>query len=153
MAHPNIIEAEPALETIVRTAETVAVVGMKGDAEPEAPAHEIPKAIQSRGLKIIPINPKLEQSLGEKAYPSLAALGKRVDVVCVFRRSDAIPQVAQDVLALPEAARPAVLWMQEGIRNDAAAEQLAAAGIKVVQDRCLSVYTAKYRAKAAPPAI
>jgi predicted CoA-binding protein len=83
--------------------------------------------------------------LGEAAYPNLAAVPARVDVVDVFRRSDAIPGIADEVLALPEDRRPRVFWMQTGITNDAAAARLAAAGIKVVQDRCLGVYSRRYR--------
>lgn len=147
MAHPNIITSEAELEAIVRGAKTVAVLGMKGDTEADAPAHEIPKAVQSRGVRVIPVNPKLHTALGEKAFPSLAAIGERVDIVDVFRKSDAMPQIAQEVLALPPAQRPGVFWMQTGIKHDEAAEQLAAAGIKVVQDSCLGVYTSRFRAK------
>lgn len=145
MPHPNLIESEAALEAMVRAARTVAVVGMKDERDAEAPAYEIPKVVQSHGLKVIPVNPKLEKSLGEKAFPSLAAVVAPVDIVNVFRRSEAIPQLADEVLALPAAQRPKVFWMQTGIKHDAAAEKLAAKGIQVVQDRCLGVYTARYR--------
>jgi predicted CoA-binding protein len=147
MSHPNIVEAEADLAEIVRSARTVAVVGMKGEDSPDAPAFTIPLTIQGRGLRVIPVNPKLQRALGEQAYPNLASLPERVDVVDVFRRSEAIGGVADEVLALPASMCPSVFWMQEGIRNDAAAERLAAAGIRVVQDRCLGVYSSKYRAK------
>ena len=148
MPHANIIESEPALEAIVKSAKSVAVVGIKGEADAAAPAHEIPRRVQARGLRVVPVNPKLEQTLGEKAYPSLAAMPERVDVVDVFRRSEAIPEIAKEVLALPAERRPGVFWMQTGIKNDEAAELLAAAGIQVVQDRCLGVYSERYREKA-----
>jgi predicted CoA-binding protein len=118
---------------------------MKDEKDPEAPAFEIPQALQSNGYRLIPVNPKLTASLGEKAYPNLAAIGAPVDTVLVFRRSDAIEPIADEVLALPEAHRPKVFWMQTGIENAAAAKKLTAAGIDVVMDRCLKVYASKYR--------
>ncbi len=145
MGHPNLIETEAELEAIVRAAKTVAVVGMKDEREPHLPSYEIPRVVESHGLRVIPVNPHIEKSLGQKAFPSLAAVKEQVDIVDVFRRIDAIPQLAEDVLALPGAQRPKVVWLQSGIRHDAAAQKLAAAGIQVVQDRCLGVYTARYR--------
>jgi len=143
--HPNVIESDETLAEIVRSARTVVVLGMKDESDPDAPAYTVPKAIQSRGMRVIPVNPKLQQALGEKAYPSLAGVPERADIVDVFRRSDAIPAIADEVLALPAEQRPRVFWMQTGVRNDGAAEKLAAAGIRVVQDRCLSVYASLYR--------
>ncbi|MBX7113198.1 MAG: CoA-binding protein [Myxococcaceae bacterium] len=145
MGHPNIIETEAELEAIVRAAKTVAVVGMKDERTPYLPSYEIPRAVESHGLRVIPVNPHIEKSLGKKAFSSLAAMGERVDIVDVFRRIDAIAQLADDVLALPQAQRPKVVWLQSGIRHDAAAQRLAEAGIQVVQDRCLGVYTSRYR--------
>src|SRR5512145_1683280 len=122
---------------------TVAVVGIKDGADPAAPAHAIPKMLHDRGIRILPVNPKYETVLGERAYADVASLPERADVLDVFRRSDAIGSVADEVLALPAERRPPVFWMQTGIRNDAAAERLSAAGIRVVMDRCLGVYTAR----------
>jgi predicted CoA-binding protein len=144
-AQPIEITSETELADIVRGATVVAVVGMRDASAADAPAHEIPKLIQSLGVRVIPVNPKLTEALGEKAYPNLAALPVRPDIVDVFRRSEAIGEVADEVLALPPERRPAVFWLQSGIRNDAAAAKLSAAGIKVVQDRCLGVYSKRYR--------
>jgi uncharacterized protein len=144
----SIVESEDELKSIVRSIGTVAVVGMKDATDPEAPAHTIPKILMTRGLRIFPVNPKLQTALGLKAYPDLASLPERVDVVDVFRRPDAIPALADEILALPPERRPSVVWLQTGIRNDAAALKLAAAGIRVVQDKCLGVYSARYRPKA-----
>ena len=143
-AHPNLIEDEPSLAEIVRTTRTIAVVGMKDENDPEAAAFEVPRSIAARGFRVIPVNPKIQSSLGERAYPSLAALDRAVDLIDVFRRSDAIPAVADEILALPPERRPRVVWLQSGIRNDDAARKLADAGIKVVQDRCLGVYVGRY---------
>ena len=140
----RIVADETELAEIVRSMKTVAVVGMKGEDQGDEPAHEIPQRLQSLGWRIIPVNPKLTATLGETAYPSLAAVPDRFDLVDVFRRPDAIPAVADEILALPADRRPAVVWLQSGIRHDAAAARLAAAGIDVVQDRCLGVYAGRY---------
>lgn len=145
MASPLIVESEDELKSIVRSAKKVAVVGIKDGADPDAPAHVIPKILQQHGLRIFPVNPKFKTVLGEPAYPDLASLPDRADVIDIFRRTEAIPALADEILALPPERRPSVVWMQSGIRNDAAAEKLAAAGIHVVQDHCLGVYAGRYR--------
>jgi predicted CoA-binding protein len=148
-AAASIIESEDTLAAIVRAARVVAVVGMKDGADPYAPAHSIPRKLQSLGIRVIPVNPKLTEAvLGERPYPNLAAVPDRFDVVDIFRRSDAIGPIADEILELPAERRPAVVWMQTGIRNDDAAARLVAAGIQVVMDRCLGVYGARYRASA-----
>jgi predicted CoA-binding protein len=148
MPSPLIVESEEDLKSIVLSAEKVAVVGIKDEADPKAPAYAIPKILQERGLRIFPVNPKFQTILGERVYPDLASLPERVDVVDIFRRTDAISAIADEILALPPERRPSVVWMQTGIRNADAAEKLAAAGIRVVQDRCLGVYSVHYRPEA-----
>lgn len=145
MGVANVIESDDELAEIVRQAKVVAVVGMRDESAPETPAHEIPRMLQARGLRVIPVNPKIQRALGEVAYPDLAAVPDRFDVVDVFRRPEAVDGLADEVLALPAERRPSVFWMQVGIRDDAAAARLAAAGIKVVQDRCLGVYASRFR--------
>ena len=140
----RIIEDEDELAAIVRGMQTIAVVGMKGEDQADEPAHEIPRLVQGHGRRIIPVNPKLGSTLGEAAYPDLASVPDRFDLVDVFRRIDAIPSVADAILALPPDRRPAVVWLQSGIRHDEAAHRLAEAGIDVVQDRCLGVYANRY---------
>ena len=144
----HVVESEEELAEIVRSMRTVAVVGMKDDADPAAPAYAIPKMLHDRGIRILPVNPKHETLLGERVYGSVAELPERPDVLDVFRRPDAVGALADEVLALPASLRPPVFWMQTGIRNDDAAARLTAAGIRVVMDRCLGVYAARYR----PPA-
>jgi predicted CoA-binding protein len=139
------LEREEDLAAAVRAMRTVAVVGMKGDDRPDEPAFAIPQRLQQLGFRVLPVNPKLEHALGERACPDLAAVAEPFDVVDVFRRSDAIPEVADAVLALPPERRPKIVWLQTGIRHDTAAERLLAAGIDVVQDRCLGVYAGRYR--------
>jgi predicted CoA-binding protein len=135
------------MAAIVRAARTVAVVGMKDDREPNAAAYRIPRILQAHGLRVLPVNPKLTRALGEDAYPNLAALPLRVDIVDVFRRSEAVGAIADELLALPAEKRPPVFWMQLGIRNEEAAARLTAAGIRVVQNHCLGVYSEQYRPK------
>lgn len=141
----KIVESEEELEAIVMSLKTVAVVGAKDESEPESAAFGIPRKVQSHGIKITPVNPKLREALGEKALRSLADLPHAVDMVNVFRRSEAIPGIADEVLALPADKRPKVFWMQTGIRHDEAAKKLVAAGIDVVQDACLGVLVGRYR--------
>jgi predicted CoA-binding protein len=141
------IEDEEELGRIVRGLATVAVVGMKGEEQSDQPAFEIPKMLQQRGIRVIPVNPKLDRALGEKAYPDLAQVPERFDTVDVFRRIEAIPALADEILALPPERRPKVVWMQTGIRHEAAADRLTAAGLDVVQDHCLGVYASRYRGR------
>ncbi len=141
----RIVEDERELEEIVRSARTVAVVGIKDGSDPLAPAYAVPKELLARGLKVIAVNPTISTALGQTAYPDLASIPAPPDIVDVFRRSDAVEQHADQVLALPPEKRPSVFWMQTGIRNDGAADELAAAGIRVVMDRCLGVYAKRYR--------
>jgi uncharacterized protein len=145
MTAVSTIESEAELAEIVRQAAVVAVVGMHDESAPESPAFEIPRLLQQKGLRVVPVNPKLKSALGQPAYPSVTAVPERVDIVDVFRRSEAIAALADEVLALPAERRPAVFWTQLGIRDDAAAARLQAAGIKVVQDRCLGVYASRFR--------
>jgi len=144
----GIVETESELAEIVRAARTVAVVGMKDERDADAPAHAIPEAMQARGIRLIPINPRIDAALGERALARLADLSERPDVVQIFRRSEAVAAVADEILALPIERRPDVVWMQSGIKNDAAATRLAEAGIRVVMNRCFAVYAARVRPRA-----
>jgi predicted CoA-binding protein len=136
---------EDSLVAIARDMHTVAIVGIKDDSDPDAPAYTIPSLIQDAGVRLIGVNPRVAEALGEPTLRSLAELPAGVDVVDVFRRSDAIPEIADELLALAPEKRPAVVWLQTGIRHDDAAAKLVAGGYRVVQDRCLGVYTRRAR--------
>jgi predicted CoA-binding protein len=123
-----------------------AVVGMKDDRDPGQPAYTVPRSMQATGIRVIPVNPTIASSLGERSYASLAEVPDRFDVVDVFRRPDRIPALADEILALPASKRPEVVWLQSGIVHPAAAQALAQAGIKVVMDRCLGVDARRFRA-------
>lgn len=140
-----LVEREQDLERIVRGMHTVAVVGIKDGRDPDAPAFSIPRQLADSGRRVIGVNPTLPEALGAPTLASVADLPPGVDVLDVFRRPDAIPALADELLALPAERRPAVVWLQTGIRHDAAAARLVAAGYRVVQDHCLGVYAQRYR--------
>jgi predicted CoA-binding protein len=140
-----IVTEEAALQTIARDMQHVAVLGIKSDRDPDAPAYAIPAMLAASGVDIVGVNPTLETALGRATLASLAELPTGIDVLNVFRRSDAIPGIADELLGLPEEQRPAVVWLQTGIQHDEAAARLAAAGYRVVQDRCLGVYARRVR--------
>ncbi len=117
---------------------TIAVLGIKTEAQAGQPAFYVPKYMQNAGFKIIPVPvyyPEVTQILGQRVYRKLADIPVEVDMVNVFRRPQDIPPHLEDILA----KKPKSVWMQLGISHDAVAEELAKAGIKVVQDRCLMV--------------
>ena len=126
---------------IVRAMQTVAVLGIKDDRDPDAPAFEIPSLLAAAGIRVIGINPRVPTALGSPTLATVAELPEGVDVLDVFRPSSAIPAHADELLALPPRQRPAVVWLQSGIRHDEAAARLVAGGYQVVQDRCLGVYS------------
>jgi uncharacterized protein len=131
----NLVDDDAGLTRILREARTVAVLGAK--AQPSEPAHYVPAYLARAGYRVLPVNPTLTGTriLDAPVAPTLADLPEPVDVIDVFRRPEYLPGHAAEILALPW--RPAVVWFQLGIRNDLAAERLARAGIRVVQDRCM----------------
>jgi predicted CoA-binding protein len=131
----NLVDDDAGLARILRESRTVAVLGAK--AQPAQPAHYVPAYLARQGYRVRPVNPTLAGTrvLDETVVATLADLEEPVDVIDVFRRPEYLPGHAAEILALPW--RPAVVWFQLGIRNDAAAERLARAGIRVVQDRCM----------------
>jgi len=118
---------------------TLAVVGAHPDES--RPSHYVTKYLQGQGYRTIPVNPRAlgEPIFGEKVYATLAEIPDRVDMVVIFRRSEDIPPVVDEVIGVAAAKGITTVWMQLGIRNDAAAEKAAAAGLDVVQDRCALV--------------
>jgi hypothetical protein len=139
--------SDPELREILRSARTIAVVGVKDD--PEADAHRVPRYLQAHGYRILPVSPKCKEVLGERCAASLRELAEPCDMVDLFRAPSHIPAHADEVLALRPL--PRVVWLQLGIRDDASAARLAAAGIRVVQDRCLMVEHARLLRGGADP--
>ncbi|MGH7444761.1 MAG: CoA-binding protein [Longimicrobiales bacterium] len=123
---------------VLRSAKRVAVIGIKPESRSAQPAYYVPKYLQDAGYEIVPVPvyyPEVTEILGEPVYRSLAEVPGAIDLVVVFRRSHDVAQHVDDILT----SRPAAVWLQLGIRNDDAAARWAAAGIKVVQDRCSMV--------------
>jgi hypothetical protein len=114
------------------------VLGIKTAAQSDQPAYYVPAYAQRAGLTIVPVPvyyPEITEILGEPVFRTLSAVPGEVDLVDVFRRSSDVPAHLDDLLA----KRPGAVWLQSGIRHDAVAARLVAAGIDVVQDRCLLV--------------
>jgi predicted CoA-binding protein len=119
------------LRSILGEAKTIAVVGLSSD--PNRDSHEIAEYLQSKGYRIIPVNPNETEVLGEKAYPSLLDVPEKVDVVDVFRRAEYTPEVAEQAVKIGAK----VLWLQDGIVNEDAWRVAQEGGVDVVMGVCI----------------
>lgn len=125
---------------LLRRSKTIAVVGLS--CNPLRPSHGVSAYLQSHGYHIIPVNPNIEECLGEKAYRSLLEVPEKIDIVDIFRRSEFVEEVVDQAIQLKI---PAV-WMQEEVVNESAAEKARRAGIFVVMDHCiLKEHRARFR--------
>jgi uncharacterized protein len=134
----NIITERSAIIELLAATKTIAVLGIKTEAQANQPAFYVPRYLATAGFQIIPVPvyyPQVTEILGQKVYRKLVDIPGEIDLVNVFRRSEDVPGHLDDLLA----KNPRSVWMQSGIRNQSVAEALAKAGIKVVQDRCLMV--------------
>ena len=127
------IDDIPGLRRILSENRTVAMVGLS--ANWYRPSFFAAKYLQEHGFRVIPVTPRYDEILGEKCYPRLSDIPEPVDVVDCFRRAPEIPAIAEDAIAIGAN----VLWMQLGIRNAEAAARAEAAGLEVVQDRCMKI--------------
>jgi predicted CoA-binding protein len=128
-----IVDDIAGLTRILGQTRTIAVVGLSADWF--RPSYFAAKYLRDHGYRIVPVNPRYAEVLGERAYPSLGAIPEPVDVVDCFRKPGEIVPLAREAVAI--GAR--VLWMQLGIRNDEAAAIASAAGLDVVMDRCIKI--------------
>jgi predicted CoA-binding protein len=128
-----VVEADAQLREILRY-EHLAVVGCSRS--PGKAAHDVPRYLLDWGYDVIPVNPFAEEIFGREAYDSLSDVPEPVDVVDVFRPSDEVPGIVDDVVAREDVQ---VVWLQLGITHDEAAARAEAAGKRVVQDRCLKI--------------
>ncbi len=119
------------LERILRDAHTIAVVGLSSN--PNRPSYEVAEYLQRQGYRILPVNPTIEEVLGERSYPTLESVPEPIDVVDVFRRPEDVPEVVEQAIRV---GAP-VLWLQEGVVNEEAAARAREAGLEVVMDRCM----------------
>jgi uncharacterized protein len=127
-----------ALRQLLASARTIAVVGIKES--PREDAHRIPLYMQEHGYRIVPVNPKLSEVLGEEACPSLSELPEAdapIDIVNLFRASSHVAGHVDEIIAMQP--RPRAVWMQLGIEDGPSAKRLRAANIDVIQDRCIMV--------------
>ena len=134
----RLIDSTEEIRALLRRSRRIAVLGIKPETRADQPAHFVPVYTMEAGFEVIPVPvyyPEVTEILGQRVYRRLVDVPGDIDIVNVFRRPEHIPPHVDDILA----KRPRSVWMQLGIRNDDAAEQLARAGIEVVQDRCLKV--------------
>lgn len=133
--HASSSEGNTDIAAILKRSRTIAVVGLSP--KPHRTSHGIAQYLRTAGYRVIPVNPNAREVFGEKCYPTLteAARHEKIDLVNVFRRTEDVPPVMDEAIAI---GVPAV-WLQLGIRNDPAAAKARAAGIEVVQDRCIMV--------------
>src|SRR6185369_17354477 len=134
----NLIDEAGQIRDLLAQTKTIAVLGIKTEAQSGQPAFYVPSYMQRAGFKIVPVPvyyPEVTEILGEQVYRTLAGVPDAIDMVNVFRRPKDIPPHLDDILA----SKPKSVWLQLGIYHDEAAQQLAQAGIKVVQNRCLMV--------------
>jgi uncharacterized protein len=121
------------IKQVLEKAKTIAVVGLASS--PLRPSYGVSAYMQQQGYRIIPVNPTIADSLGEKAYPSLRDIPKeiKIDIVDVFRRPDAVPEIVDEVIEL----KLPVLWLQETVVHEEAAEKARKAGVLVIMDQCI----------------
>ena len=122
--------ADPLTE-LLRSSKTIAVVGLSSRVL--RPSHGVAQYLQAVGYRIIPVNPGESEVLGEKAYAALEDIPVPVDIVDIFRRTDAVPDIVESAIKIGAK----VVWMQEDVIHEAAAERGRAAGLAVVMDRCI----------------
>jgi len=119
------------IHDLLQRARTIAVVGLSDS--PLRPSHGVSAYMQSHGYRIVPVNPKISEALGEKAYPTLLDVPERIDIVNIFRRPDRVEEIVDQAIHRKVPA----IWMQEEVINEKASEKARRAGIFVVMDRCI----------------
>jgi predicted CoA-binding protein len=107
---------------------TIVVVGLSPN--PSRPSHGVAEYLQHQGYRSIPVNPAVDEVLGEKSYPDLKSIPVPIDMVDIFRRPDQVPAIVEDAIAI----KARYIWMQDGVVNEEAAERARAAGLSVVMD-------------------
>lgn len=119
------------LTRLLRESRTIAVVGLSP--KPHRDSFKVASYLQAQGYRIIPVHPRAQEVLGERAYRSLSEIPEQVDIVNVFRRSEETPAVVTAAIPL----KPRAVWLQLGIASNEAAERAASSGLPIVMDRCL----------------
>jgi len=122
---------EDVITNVLRNARTIAVIGLSND--PMRPSYGVTEYMQRQGYRIIPVNPRVPEILGEKSYAKLSDIPGKIDIVDVFRRLEAVPEIVDEVIAL----KLPVIWLQESVVHDEAAEKARNAGVTVIMDKCI----------------
>jgi uncharacterized protein len=123
-------QSDPIADLLTRS-KTIAVVGLSND--PMRPSHGVSAYMQSRGYRIIPVNPQITECLGEKAYATLLEVPEKIDIVNIFRRPEFVEEVVDQAIQVKVPA----IWMQEDVIHVKAAQKAREAGIFVIMDRCI----------------
>jgi len=137
MPHSN--PSDAALTSLLTAARTIAIVGASSN--PDKASHGIMQKLQHVGYKVIPVNPRETEILGERSYPSLLDVPERIDIVDVFRRAEDTPAIADEAVTIGAKA----LWLQTGIVSEEAAARAEAGGLVVVMDACIGATHAMLR--------
>jgi hypothetical protein len=141
MSHPDVPACElpdanpapPEIREILSTMKTIAVVGLSE--KPERDSWRVAAYLQEHGYRVVPVNPSATEILGEKCWPDLASIPFPVDIVDVFRKIDAVPAIVEEAIAMGAK----VVWLQLGLAHHASAERTRAAGLRVVQSKCIKI--------------
>lgn len=131
MPHQN--PSDDQLRQLLTEARTIAMVG--ASSTPDKPSHGIMQKMLAAGYRVIPVNPRETEVLGQKAYPSLREIPEKVDIVDVFRRAEDTPPIADDAVAVGAKA----IWLQSGISNEETARRAETGGLLAVMDACIGV--------------
>jgi predicted CoA-binding protein len=134
----NAFQDPETIRRLILNARVIAVVGLSSNEL--RPSNFVAYYLQRHGYRVIPVNPREESVLGERAYPNLAEVPVPIDVVDVFRQPDAVPQVAREAVAVGAGA----LWLQFGVISDEGAQIAREGGLDVVMDRCMKVEHARF---------
>ena len=121
------------IKEILQSNKTIAVVGLSSDALKAS--YGVAKYMQDNGYKIIPVNPKYTEIIGEKCYPDLKSIPEKIDIVNIFRKPEAVPAIVEEAIEIGAK----VIWMQLGICNNASADKAREAGLKVVMNKCIKI--------------
>ncbi|WP_026987129.1 CoA-binding protein [Fodinicurvata fenggangensis] len=138
---------ETMIRDILKTTQTIAMVG--ASSKPDRPSHDVMAFLQSKGYRVIPVNPSVagQTILGERVYAALSEIPGSFDMVDIFRNSEAAGDVVKEALPLAQDKNLKTIWMQLGVRNDDAAEQAASGGLQVIMNRCPKIEYARLTAE------
>jgi len=135
---PDYNPPDEEIVNILKNVKTIAIVGISE--KPDRDSHQVARYLKDHGYKIIPVNPKYEQVLGEKCYPDLKSIPEPVDVVDIFRKPEAIPPIVDDAISIGAK----VVWMQLGLAHNESAEKARKAGLEVVMSKCIKIEHGKF---------